>query len=117
MSMDGNDRTKAVELAVSQIERQFGKGSIMKLGDRTGLDVPVISTTALLPSTSLASCEFNCDIAQSEPDITIVTPVFDELTGEVIFYVASRGHHADIGGITPGSMPPAGSRSKARRCH
>jgi len=47
MSMDANDRTKAVELAVSQIERQFGKGSIMKLGDRTGLDVPVISTTSL----------------------------------------------------------------------
>lgn len=40
------------------------------------------------------------------PDITIVTPVFDERRGGVIFYVASRGHHADIGGITPGSMPP-----------
>lgn len=40
------------------------------------------------------------------PDITIVTPVFNERASEVIFYVASRGHHADIGGITPGSMPP-----------
>ncbi|MDH5772134.1 MAG: hydantoinase B/oxoprolinase family protein, partial [Rhodospirillaceae bacterium] len=40
------------------------------------------------------------------PDITIVTPVFNERGSEVIFYVASRGHHADIGGITPGSMPP-----------
>ena len=38
------------------------------------------------------------------PDITVVTPVFGE--GEVIFYLASRGHHADIGGMTPGSMPP-----------
>lgn len=39
------------------------------------------------------------------PDITVITPVFDE-TGELAFYVASRGHHADIGGILPGSMPP-----------
>ncbi|MEM7170723.1 MAG: hydantoinase B/oxoprolinase family protein [Pseudomonadota bacterium] len=40
------------------------------------------------------------------PDITVITPVFDEAGGAVLFYVASRGHHADIGGITPGSMPP-----------
>jgi 5-oxoprolinase (ATP-hydrolysing) len=40
------------------------------------------------------------------PDITVVTPVFDTNGDEVLFYVASRGHHADIGGITPGSMPP-----------
>ena len=40
------------------------------------------------------------------PDITVVTPVFDDAGKEVLFYVASRGHHADIGGITPGSMPP-----------
>lgn len=39
------------------------------------------------------------------PDVTIIKPVFDESTESVIFYVASRGHHADIGGITPGSMP------------
>jgi 5-oxoprolinase (ATP-hydrolysing) len=38
------------------------------------------------------------------PDITVITPVFHE--GEIIFFVASRGHHADIGGIAPGSMPP-----------
>ena len=38
------------------------------------------------------------------PDITVITPVFDE--EQILFYVASRGHHADIGGITPGSMPP-----------
>lgn len=38
------------------------------------------------------------------PDITVVTPVFDN--GKLIFFVASRGHHAEIGGITPGSMPP-----------
>lgn len=38
------------------------------------------------------------------PDITVITPVFSK--GEVVFFVASRGHHADIGGISPGSMPP-----------
>ncbi|BBO69907.1 5-oxoprolinase [Desulfosarcina alkanivorans] len=38
------------------------------------------------------------------PDITVVTPVFRK--GAIIFWVASRGHHADIGGISPGSMPP-----------
>jgi 5-oxoprolinase (ATP-hydrolysing) len=50
------------------------------------------------------------------PDITVITPVFDRGGGlefhptintqKILFYVASRGHHADIGGITPGSMPP-----------
>ncbi|KAJ6157946.1 hypothetical protein N7470_005538 [Penicillium chermesinum] len=41
------------------------------------------------------------------PDITVITPVFDRPGGTTImFYVASRGHHADIGGILPGSMPP-----------
>ncbi|WP_329260921.1 hydantoinase B/oxoprolinase family protein [Actinoallomurus sp. NBC_01490] len=49
------------------------------------------------------------------PDITVVTPVFGERAGdergpaagpgEILFFVASRGHHAEIGGITPGSMP------------
>ena len=40
------------------------------------------------------------------PDITIVTPVFLNAGSHPTFYVASRGHHADIGGTTPGSMPP-----------
>jgi 5-oxoprolinase (ATP-hydrolysing) len=40
------------------------------------------------------------------PDITIVTPVFDAAGTEILFYVGARGHHADIGGLTPGSMPP-----------
>jgi recombination protein RecA len=47
MAMESKERTKAVELAVSQIERQFGKGSIMKLGDRPITDIPVIPTTSL----------------------------------------------------------------------
>ncbi len=40
------------------------------------------------------------------PDITVITPVFDTAGKELLFYVGSRGHHADVGGITPGSMPP-----------
>lgn len=39
------------------------------------------------------------------PDLTVVMPVFDE-AGECSFFVAARGHHADVGGRTPGSMPP-----------
>jgi 5-oxoprolinase (ATP-hydrolysing) len=39
------------------------------------------------------------------PDLTVITPVFTATGGEIVFYVASRGHHAEIGGITPGSMP------------
>ncbi|WP_207002927.1 hydantoinase B/oxoprolinase family protein [Trinickia mobilis] len=40
------------------------------------------------------------------PDITVVTPVFDRSGARLLFYVAARGHHGDVGGITPGSMPP-----------
>ena len=43
------------------------------------------------------------------PDVTVVTPVF-EGEGTLRFFTASRGHHADIGGITPGSMPPFSRR-------
>lgn len=45
------------------------------------------------------------------PDITVITPVHDE-GGALVFFTASRGHHADVGGVTPGSMPPF-SRSLA----
>jgi 5-oxoprolinase (ATP-hydrolysing) len=38
------------------------------------------------------------------PDVTVISPVF--VGGEPLFFVASRGHHADLGGVTPGSMPP-----------
>ncbi|PRH16381.1 hydantoinase B/oxoprolinase family protein [Burkholderia multivorans] len=40
------------------------------------------------------------------PDVTVITPVFADGADEPLFYVGSRGHHADIGGTTPGSMPP-----------
>ena len=41
------------------------------------------------------------------PDVTVITPVFDGAGTSIRFFVGSRGHHADIGGITPGSTPPA----------
>ena len=44
------------------------------------------------------------------PDVTVISPVFDEAGREILFYVGSRGHHADIGGTTPGSMPPDSTR-------
>ena len=40
------------------------------------------------------------------PDVTVITPVFDTNGRDILFFVGSRGHHADIGGITPGSTPP-----------
>jgi 5-oxoprolinase (ATP-hydrolysing) len=40
------------------------------------------------------------------PDITVCTPVFDDNKKKILFWVASRGHHADVGGISPGSMSP-----------
>ncbi len=39
------------------------------------------------------------------PDVTVITPVFGRDKGELLFFVACRGHHAEIGGVTPGSMP------------
>jgi 5-oxoprolinase (ATP-hydrolysing) len=46
------------------------------------------------------------------PDVTVINPVFDGAGRRVLFYVASRGHHAEIGGLTPGSMP-----AHSRRVH
>ena len=40
------------------------------------------------------------------PDLTVCTPIFDKAKRKILFWVASRGHHADIGGIAPGSMSP-----------
>src|SRR3546814_8418822 len=44
------------------------------------------------------------------PDVTVITPVFDDAGKELLFYVGSRGHHADIGGSTPGASPPGSTR-------
>ena len=40
------------------------------------------------------------------PDFTVITPVFFESIKHPVFFLANRGHHADIGGLSPGSMPP-----------
>jgi len=63
------------------------RGNTMKMGDVFVLNAPYSGGTHL-------------------PDVTVITPVFDEGGLELLFFVGSRGHHADIGGITPGSMPP-----------
>jgi len=44
------------------------------------------------------------------PDVTVITPVYLDGEAQPRFYVGSRGHHADIGGTTPGSMPPFSTR-------
>jgi len=44
------------------------------------------------------------------PDITVITPVYLKGHADPVFYVGSRGHHADVGGLTPGSMPPFSTR-------
>lgn len=44
------------------------------------------------------------------PDVTVITPVHHHESGELLFFTASRAHHAEIGGIVPGSMPPFSKR-------
>jgi 5-oxoprolinase (ATP-hydrolysing) len=63
------------------------RGATLKRGDVVALNNPFNGGTHL-------------------PDVTVITPVFDEAGKEILFFVGSRGHHADIGGITPGSTPP-----------
>jgi 5-oxoprolinase (ATP-hydrolysing) len=64
------------------------RGSTLRPGDVVALNNPYNGGTHL-------------------PDVTVITPVFDTTGKEILFFVGSRGHHADIGGITPGSTPPA----------
>ncbi|MDJ0387416.1 hydantoinase B/oxoprolinase family protein [Roseomonas sp. E05] len=63
------------------------RGATLKPGDVVALNNPYNGGTHL-------------------PDITVITPVFDEAGKEILFFVGSRGHHADVGGLTPGSTPP-----------
>ena len=51
------------------------------------------------------------------PDVTLITPAFDEKGENILFYLASRGHHADIGGRTPGSAPPDSVPILTRRAY
>ncbi|MXW40478.1 MAG: 5-oxoprolinase [Synechococcus sp. SB0668_bin_15] len=75
--------------SMSESVRQVvqAQGARMKPGDVYVLNSPYLGGTHL-------------------PDITVITPVFDPQGEEVLFYVGNRGHHADVGGISPGSMPP-----------
>jgi 5-oxoprolinase (ATP-hydrolysing) len=73
------------------IQRNTGPGRGIRRGDVYVLNDPYHGGTHL-------------------PDITVVTPVFAPDRDEIWFYVASRGHHAEIGGISPGSMPAASTR-------
>ena len=63
------------------------RGTTLKPGDVVALNNPFNGGTHL-------------------PDVTVITPVFDAAGTSILFFVGSRGHHADIGGITPGSTPP-----------
>ncbi|RAL00325.1 uncharacterized protein BO80DRAFT_465463 [Aspergillus ibericus CBS 121593] len=74
----------SMEYAVRYQHKQYG--SDLKPGDHILTNHPLAGGTHL-------------------PDITIITPVWDQQGSKIIFYVASRGHHAEIGGIAPGSMP------------
>lgn len=65
------------------------RGATLKPGDAIALNDPFHGGTHL-------------------PDVTVITPVFDG--GALRFFVANRGHHADIGGLTPGSTPPESAR-------
>ncbi|WP_237215571.1 hydantoinase B/oxoprolinase family protein [Falsiroseomonas oryziterrae] len=63
------------------------RGATLKPGDVVALNNPYNGGTHL-------------------PDVTVITPVFDAAGQQILFFVGSRGHHADIGGLTPGSTPP-----------
>ncbi|MFD0987762.1 hydantoinase B/oxoprolinase family protein, partial [Methyloligella solikamskensis] len=75
----------SMDRSVETVIRELGDQ--LKPGDVTMLNAPYNGGTHL-------------------PDITVVTPVFDEAGEAILFYVASRGHHSDVGGIAPGSMSP-----------
>jgi 5-oxoprolinase (ATP-hydrolysing) len=70
--------------SVQEILRR--RGAVMRAGDAFALNAPYAGGTHL-------------------PDVTVVMPVFLDVGATPEFFVAARGHHADIGGITPGSMP------------
>ena len=74
----------------SSVKTIISQNSEIKFGDVFALNAPYNGGTHL-------------------PDITVVSPVWDSKKKKVIFFVASRGHHTDVGGTTPGSMPPDSS--------
>jgi 5-oxoprolinase (ATP-hydrolysing) len=74
--------------SVQSVIRHCGK--TMRRGDAYAINAPYNGGTHL-------------------PDVTVITPIYDDAGEHILLYVGSRGHHADIGGITPGSMPPNSS--------
>lgn len=72
--------------SVKEVIRRRQSGETMRPGDTYAVNDPYHGGTHL-------------------PDVTVITPVFDTAGTQILFYVASRGHHAEIGGIAPGSMP------------
>ncbi|HET9935147.1 MAG TPA: hydantoinase B/oxoprolinase family protein, partial [Methyloceanibacter sp.] len=79
----------SMDRSVATVLRELG--DVLKPGDVYMLNAPYNGGTHL-------------------PDITVVTPVFGENSPDLLFFVAARGHHADIGGIAPGSMSPKATR-------
>ena len=79
----------SMDKSVETVLREIGEA--LKPGDSYMLNAPYNGGTHL-------------------PDITVVTPVFGESSPDLLFFVAARGHHADIGGIAPGSMSPKATR-------
>lgn len=80
-------------------------GSSLKEGDVLMANSPVAGGSYVLFYVCF-SLSIQLTFHSHLPDITIITPVFAPNSKEIIFFTASRGHHADIGGILPGSMPP-----------
>ncbi len=84
----------SMDKSVETVLREIGEA--LKPGDSYMLNAPYNGGTHL-------------------PDITVVTPVFGENSPDLLFFVAARGHHADIGGIAPGSMSPRGDAHRGGR--
>ncbi len=76
----------SMDRSVAAVIEARGKGDI-RPGDVFALNAPYRGGTHL-------------------PDITVISPIFDTAGAQVLFWVASRGHHEDVGGLTPGSMTP-----------
>lgn len=81
-------------------------GDTLKEGDVLMTNSPHAGGSYVVLYLSILNIFLNFIYASHLPDITIITPVFDSKSNQIIFFTASRGHHADIGGILPGSMPP-----------
>src|SRR3546814_9261066 len=78
------------------LRQRTGDGRGIRRGDAYALNAPYDGGTHL-------------------PDITVIMPVFVEDADAPAFFVAARGPHADLGGIAPGSLPPARDRKATRQ--